>query len=71
MVARAFSSRKTLERLPAVQCIHLLKNPQGAVLGAQNGAVPQSLWRHETGPRWGLWHSPNPTSVEQPHKVDN
>ena len=38
LVARAFSSRKLHERLHAVQCIHVLKNPQGAVLSAQNSA---------------------------------
>ena len=38
VVARAFSARKMDERLHAVQCIHVLKNPQGAVLNAQNGA---------------------------------
>ena len=36
MVARAFSTHKMPERLPAVQRIDVLKNPQGAVLSAQN-----------------------------------
>ena len=36
VVARAFSVRKMHEHLPAVQCIQVLKNPQGAVLSAQN-----------------------------------
>ena len=38
LVARAFSAHKVHECLPALQCIHVLKNPQGAVLSAQNGA---------------------------------
>ena len=47
----AFSTHKMLERLPAVQCIHVLENPQGAVLSAQNSAVFQPLRRHETEPK--------------------
>ena len=39
LVARAFSAHKVHQRLPAVQCIHVLKNSQRAALIAQNGAV--------------------------------
>ena len=38
-MARSFSAHKVYEGLRAVQCIHVLKNPQGAVLSAQNGAL--------------------------------
>ena len=34
----AFSARTKAERQHAVLCIHMLKNPQGAVPSAQNGA---------------------------------
>ena len=37
-VDQAFSARTKAERLHAVLCIHMLKNPQGAVRSAQNGA---------------------------------
>ena len=35
---QAFLARTKAERLHAVMCIHTLKNPQGAVPSAQNGA---------------------------------
>ena len=35
---QAFSARTRAERVHAVPCIHVLKNPQGAVPSAQNGA---------------------------------
>ena len=38
LVARASSARKMDELLHAVHCIHVLKNPQGADLIAQNSA---------------------------------
>ena len=38
VVARAFSSHKVHERLPAMQCIHVLKNPRGAIANVQNSA---------------------------------
>ena len=38
LVARAVSAHNSHERLPAVQCIHVWKSPQGAVLSAQNRA---------------------------------
>ena len=37
-VDQAFSTRTKAERLHDVLCIHTLKNPQGAVPSAQNGA---------------------------------
>ena len=37
-VDHAFSARTKAESLHVVLCIHVLKNPQGAVPGAQNGA---------------------------------
>ena len=37
-VDQTFSARTKAQRLNAVICIHTLKNPQGAVPGAQNGA---------------------------------
>ena len=37
-VDHAFSAHTKAERLHAVLCIHTLKNPQGAVPNAQNGA---------------------------------
>ena len=37
-VDQAFSARTKAERLHAVLCIHVLKNPQGAIPNAQNSA---------------------------------
>ena len=37
-VDQAFSARTKAERLHAVLCIHVFKNPQGAVPSAQKGA---------------------------------
>ena len=72
-VEEPFSARTMGERLYAVLCIHMLKNPQRAVPTAQNGAfLNRSADRNkakEKGPCRGLWHSPNPTSADQPHKV--
>ena len=36
LVARAFSGHKAHERLLAMHCFHVLKNPQGSLLSAQN-----------------------------------
>ena len=72
-VDQAFSARTKVERQHAVLCIHTLKNPQGAVLSAQNGAfLNRSAGRNraeEKGPCRGLWRSPKPTSGDQPHRV--
>ena len=38
LVDKAFSARTKAERLHAALCIHVLKNPQGAVPSAQTGA---------------------------------
>ena len=54
-------------------CIHVLKHPRGAVPSAQNRAFLNRSVDTKQGLRKrscrGLWHSPNPTSANQPHRV--